>query len=83
MHRHDVAVCELARLRLDLVRHRTTLKNRTHATLVTFGHPCPVCDLFGLAGRELLDRLQIADRWRRNVDVSLGLIDDWSCRSRS
>jgi transposase len=58
---------ELARFRLHLVRHRTTLKNRIHATLVTFGHPCPVCDLFGLAGRELLDRLQIPDPWRRNV----------------
>jgi hypothetical protein len=56
---------ELARFRLHLVRHRTTLKNRIHATLVTFGHPCPVSDLFGLAGRELLDRLQIPDRWRR------------------
>ena len=22
--------------------HRTTLKNRIHATLITFGHPCPV-----------------------------------------
>ena len=67
---------ELARFRLHLVRHRTTLKNRIHATLVTFGHPCPVSDLFGLAGRELLDRLEIPDPWRRNVDVSLGLIDD-------
>src|SRR3954452_12834760 len=27
---------ELARYRLHLVRHRTTLKNRIHATLVTF-----------------------------------------------
>jgi transposase len=67
---------ELARFRLHLVRHRTTLKNRIHATLVAFGHPCPVSDLFGLAGRELLDRLEIPDPWRRNVDVSLGLIDD-------
>jgi transposase len=67
---------ELARFRLHLVRHRTTLKNRIHATLITFGHPCPVSDLFGLAGRELLDRLAIPDPWRRNVDVSLGLIDD-------
>src|SRR5687768_11838271 len=48
---------ELARYRLHLVRHRTTLKNRIHATLMTFGHPCPVSDLFGHAGRELLDRL--------------------------
>jgi hypothetical protein len=42
---------ELARFRLHLVRHRTTLKNRIRATLITFGHPCPVSDLFGLAGR--------------------------------
>src|SRR6187551_1192425 len=67
---------ELARFRLHLVRHRTTLKNRIHATLITFGHPCPVSDLFGHAGRELLDRLQIPDPWRRNVDASLELIDD-------
>ena len=67
---------ELARYRLHLVRHRTTLKNRIHATLMTFGHPCPVSDLFGHAGRELLDRLPIPDPWRRNVDASLELIDD-------
>src|SRR3954469_18558125 len=67
---------ELARFRSHLVRHRTTLKNRIHATLITFGHPCPVSDLFGLAGRELLDRREIPEPWRRNVDVSLGLIDD-------
>jgi transposase len=67
---------ELARFRVHLVQHRTALKNRIHATLVTFGHPCPVSDLFGLAGRELLDRLEIPDPWRSNVDVSLQLIDD-------
>ena len=67
---------ELARFRLHLVRHRTTLKNRIHAALIAFGHPCPVSDLFGHAGRELLDRLAIPDPWRRNVDVSLQLIDD-------
>jgi transposase len=67
---------ELARFRLHLVRHRTTLKNRVHATLMTFGHPCPVSDLFGYAGRELLDRLQIPDPWRRTVNASLELIDD-------
>jgi transposase len=67
---------ELARFRLHLVRHRTTLKNRIHATLMTFGHPCPVSDLFGHAGRELLDRLAISDPWRRNVDAGLELIDD-------
>ncbi|MHB8960289.1 MAG: IS110 family transposase [Candidatus Limnocylindrales bacterium] len=33
---------ERARFRLHLVRHRTALKNRIHATLITFGHPVPV-----------------------------------------
>jgi transposase len=32
---------ELARFRSHLVRHRTTLKNRIHATPITFGHACP------------------------------------------
>src|SRR4051794_6232843 len=31
---------ERARWRLHLVRHRTALKNRIHATLLAFGHPC-------------------------------------------
>ena len=42
---------------MHLVKHRSMLKHRIHATLITFGHPCPVTDLFGVAGRELLDRL--------------------------
>jgi transposase len=71
---------ELARLRLHLVCHRTTLKNRIHAALIAFGHPCPVLDLFGYAGRELLDRLQIPDPWRANIEVSLALIDDLELR---
>ena len=67
---------ELARFRLHLVGHRTTLKNRIHAGLVAFGHPCPVSALFGHAGRELLDGLAIPERWRSNIDVSVRLIDD-------
>ena len=54
---------ERARFRLHLVRHRTALKNRIHATLATFGHPVPVSDLFGTAGRELLGRLEIPAPW--------------------
>src|SRR3954453_13916065 len=66
---------ELARFRLHLVRHRTTLKNRIHAALIAFGKPCPVSDLFGHAGRALLERLAIPDPWPPNIDVSLALID--------
>src|SRR5215204_2430673 len=67
---------EQARFRLHLVKHRSMLKHRIHATLITFGHPCPVSDLFGVAGRELLDRLTIPDPWRGTVEASLSLIDD-------
>jgi transposase len=67
---------ELARFRLHLVRHRTSLKNRIHSTLIAFGKPCPVSDLFGVAGRELLDSLAVPEPWRGNVDASLLLIDE-------
>ncbi len=42
---------EQARFRLHLVKHRSMLKHRIHSTLICFGHPCPVSDLFGVAGR--------------------------------
>ena len=48
---------ERARRRLHLVRHRSSLKQRVHAVLLTHGKPCPVSDLFGVGGRRLLARL--------------------------
>ena len=65
---------ELARFRMHLVKHRSMLKHRIHATLITFGHA--VSDLFGVAGRELLERLQVPQPWRGTVDASLELIGD-------
>src|SRR3954451_16275018 len=67
---------ELARFRLHLVKHRSALKNRIHSTLINFGKPCPVTDLFGLAGRELLQRLELPEPWRQSVDASLHMIDE-------
>jgi hypothetical protein len=66
---------ELARFRLHLVRHRSSLKNRIHSTLITFGKPCPASDLFGVAGRKLLEHLQVPEPWRENVEASVELID--------
>ena len=66
---------EQARFRMHLVNHKSTLKNRIHSTLITFGHPCPVTDLFGVAGRQLLDRLALPQPWRGTVDASIELID--------
>src|SRR5437879_8778522 len=67
---------ELARFRLHLVRHRSSLKNRIHSTLITFGKPCPVSDLFGVAGRKLLQRLEVPAPWRETSRRA-------SCRSIS
>jgi transposase len=71
---------ERARFRLHLVRHRTALKNRIHAILIAFGHPCPMTDLFGVAGRELIDRLQLPEPWQTNLFESLALVDDLTAR---
>jgi transposase len=67
---------ERARWRLHLVKHRSALKQRVHAQLMTFGHACPVSDLFGVAGRELLERLAFPDPWRTDVLAAVSLIDD-------
>jgi transposase len=67
---------ERARWRLYLVRKRTALKNRVHAQLLAFGHPCPVSDLFGARGRELLERIEFPEPWRANVLAAVAMIDD-------
>jgi hypothetical protein len=36
----------------------------------------PGHDLFGIAGRELLGRLDLPEPWRQSVDASLHLIDE-------
>jgi transposase len=75
----DPTVCaerERARFRLHLVKHRTALKNRIHATLATFGVPVSVADLFGTAGRDLLGRLELPEPWSTTITRSLGLVDD-------
>lgn len=63
------------RWRLHQVRHRTALKNRIHATLLAFGHPCPVSDLFGVGRRDLLARLELPGPWAADTTAALQLID--------
>jgi transposase len=71
---------ERSRWRLHLVKHRTTLKNRVHATLVAFGHQTPVNHLFGPTGRRLLAQLDVPEPWRGHLDASLQLIDELEAR---
>lgn len=51
------------------------MKNRIHATLIAFGHPVPVSDLFGVQGRELLAGLVIPEPWATTLATSLRLVD--------
>ncbi len=67
---------ERARWRLHLVRHRSSLKQRVHSTLIAHGKPCPVSDLFGLAGRDLLACLDLPQPWADNVEAGVRLIDE-------
>jgi transposase len=61
---------------LHLVRHRSSLKQRVHAVLLTHGKPCPVSDLFGVRGRQLLARLGLPEPWQATIEASLRLIDE-------
>jgi transposase len=67
---------ERARWRLHLVRHRSSLKQRVHAVMLAHGKPCPVSDLFGVRGRQLLARLRLPEPWQGTVEASLRLIDE-------
>ncbi len=67
---------ERARWRLHLARHRSSLKQRVHAVLLTHGKPCPVSDLFGLRRRQLLSRLGLPEPWQAAIEASLRLIDE-------
>ena len=67
---------ELARFRMHLVKHKSALKNRVHSTMINFGRPCLVTDLFGAEGRRLLAKLDVPEPWRGNVTASVELIDD-------
>jgi len=66
---------ERARFRLHLVKHRTALKNRVHSILIAHGIPSPGSDLFGVGGRQLLERLSLPEPWQSTTAASLALID--------
>jgi transposase len=44
--------------------------------LLTHGKPCPVSDLFGVRGRQLLATLGLPEPWQGTIDASLRLIDE-------
>ncbi len=66
---------ELVRHRAKLVGIRSQLKCQVHAVLAGAGVQVSMSDLFGLAGRELLDRVVLAPAMRARVNSCLRLIE--------
>jgi transposase len=66
---------ELVRHRAKMVAIRSGLKAQVHAVLAKQGVTVAVTDLFGKAGRVLLDVAALDDIYRLRVNSLLGLID--------
>jgi transposase len=72
------ALREHLRARADLVRVRTTLKNRVHALLHRRGvlRPAEMADLFTRAGRRWLEGVELDEAGRQILGRFLELIDE-------
>jgi len=70
---------ELPRMRMAIVGMRTKLKNRIHATLAKYNIVIEeVSDIFGVRGRELIDKrlVELPPETRRSVKEELKLLDE-------
>ncbi len=65
----------LARMRTSLVRVRSQLRCQVHAVLAEHGVHAEVSDVFGKAGRALLEDLALPPVSRARLDANLRLID--------
>ncbi|MFI9364686.1 IS110 family transposase [Kitasatospora sp. NPDC053057] len=66
---------ELVRHRAKCVALRSGLKAEIHAILAKQGLDLPVSDIFGVRGRELLDRAVLDPPFRARANATLRLID--------
>jgi transposase len=64
---------ELVRYRHKLVQLGTSLKTQVHAVLAKEGVAVPMTDLFGTAGRRLLNEVELGQAYRMRVDSLLDL----------
>lgn len=67
---------ELLRYRLSLVRLRTGLKNKVHALVDKLGIQHTFTDLFCVAGRQFLGRLELRPAYRQELTNYMELIED-------
>jgi transposase len=66
---------ELVRYRHKLIDARANTKNQVHAVLAKQGTRVPMSDLFGLAGRALLDALALDDAYLVRVESLRDLVE--------
>src|SRR5512135_3620627 len=66
---------ELVRHRAKLVGLRSSLKCQIHAVLAACGIPVPMSDLFGLDGRQLVERAELTPASRARVNSAYRLIE--------
>ncbi len=65
-----------------IARVLAELSRRDLVPLLAFGKPCPLADLFGTAGRELLSKLELPEPWAADVAAALSLIDTLDAQIR-
>jgi transposase len=66
---------EIFRFRFDLVKQRSSLKNRVHALLAKEGLTSPVTDLFGRHGRAWLAEAPLGPNQRWRLESYLRVLD--------
>lgn len=69
---------ELVRYRHKLVGFRTSAKEQIHAVLAKKGVTVPMSDLFGVAGTELLERVELERGFAIRVESLRGLLELFS-----
>ncbi len=67
---------QILRQRMSLVAVRTSLKNRVHAYLASFGIQHDHADLFGRAGMMFLESLDLRRPGKDRIETLLRLVDD-------
>jgi transposase len=69
---------DLLRHRVAMTRMRSALKNRAGSILAKQGIHRPYSDMFGVAGLEFLEALELREGPRRRLDSALRLIADFT-----
>jgi transposase len=65
----------LVRHRAKLVALRSSMKCQVHAVLAGAGVAVPMSDLFGVAGQQLLQRVDLPPAWRARISSAIRVLE--------